>query len=286
MNKIKTALTGFGLSGKVFHAPFLDHSSKFDLCQILQRSAQDSKKIYPQVKVVRSLTEILNSPEIELVVINTPNRFHYSMTRDALQAGKHVIVEKPFAPSLKETEELISLAQENNLHLFVFHNRRWDGDFMTVQKLINSHVLGDLIEYEAHYDRFKPELNSKNWKETPDSGSGTLYDLGTHIIDQAVCLFGKPQAVSAELFVQRKESLVDDAFSLILEYSSLKVILKSSLLAEEEGPRYVLKGKKGSFTKYGIDPQEDDKIAGISLSSSEWGKEKQNSWGDINTSID
>jgi len=285
LKKIKTAITAFGLSGKVFHAPFLQYSPKFDLCQILQRSKDDSKSDYPDAEIVRSFSEILENQEIELVVINTPNPLHFSMTKAALEAGKHVIVEKPFAPTVKETEELINLALKKNLHLFVFHNRRWDGDFMTLQKLIKSGVLGELKSYEARYDRYKPELNPKAWKETPSAGSGIIYDLGTHIIDQAVCLFGKPETAKAKIETQRKNSLIDDSFDIQLHYKSFEVILKSTLLAKEEGPRYIIKGQKGSFIKYGIDPQEDDMKAGIPLSSPTWGQEQEKFRGLLITSI-
>lgn len=283
--RIKTAVTAFGFSGKVFQIPYLSASPKFELVSLLRRSTDDSKSLYPDIKIVRSYSDILNDSEIELVVVNTPNKFHYSMTKEALEAGKHVIVEKPFASSIKETNALIKLAENKHLHLFVFHNRRWDGDFMTVKKVVESGILGDLAEYEARYDRYKPLLNPKPWKEIPEDGSGILYDLGTHIIDQVVCLFGKPETITADIRQQRQNSQIDDYFNILLEYGALRVTVKSTLLAKEESPRYVIYGQKGAFVKYGIDPQEDDMKAGKPYPSDQWGKENEKNWGILNTSI-
>jgi scyllo-inositol 2-dehydrogenase (NADP+) len=285
INSIKTAVTGFGFSGKVFQVPFLHASPKFEIMALLRRSADDTKQSYPEIKIARSFAEILNNQDIELVIVNTPNQLHYSMTKEALEAGKHVIVEKPFATTVAETIELIKLAENKNLHLFVFHNRRWDGDFMTVKKVIESGVLGNLVEYEARYDRFKPLLNPKPWKEAPEKGSGILYDLGTHIIDQAVCLFGEPKTITADIRKQRKNSQIDDYYNIMLDYDGLRVTVKSTLLAKEESPRYVVYGQKGSFIKYGVDPQEEDMIAGVQYPSVNWGMESEKNWGILNSSI-
>ncbi len=282
---ITSAIVGFGLSGRVFHAPFMHHSTQFDLTKIAQRTSDSAKAEYPNVESVNSLQEILDDKTIELVVVATPNETHFEMAAKVLKAGKHLVIEKPFAVSVEETRELISLAESNHLNMFVFHNRRWDGDFLTVQRIIEQNFLGKIVEYEAHYNRFKPELNPKPWKEAKGPGSGILYDLGTHIIDQAVCLFGKPNSVTAHLFKQRKETKIDDAFDVLLEYASLKVTLKSTLLAKEEGPRYIIHGRNGSFVKSGIDPQEDDMVAGISPVSENWGVDNKNNWGLLNTNL-
>ena len=209
-NPITSGIIGYGLSGRVFHAPFIHHSPSFELKKIAQRSSDSSRLDYPEVDAVRSHTDILNDPGIELVVVATPNEHHFQMAKDALTAGKHVIIEKPFASTLSETQELIELAQTVSKQLFVFHNRRWDGDFKTVKQVIENGLLGEIVTYEAHYDRYKPELNAKPWKEIEGPGSGILYDLGTHIIDQAVCLFGAPQSVSAQLLRQRNNTKIDD----------------------------------------------------------------------------
>jgi scyllo-inositol 2-dehydrogenase (NADP+) len=284
-NAIKSAIVGFGLSGRVFHAPFIHHSSQFDLKTIAQRTSDSSNAEYPYVEAVYSLQEILDDETIELVVVATPNETHFEMALRVLKAGKHLVIEKPFAVNVEETRELINLAESNHLNLFVFHNRRWDGDFLTVQKIIEQKLLGEIVEYEVHYNRFKPELNPKPWKEIKGPGSGILYDLGTHIIDQAVCLFGRPNSVTAHLFKQRAQTKIDDSFDVILEYASLKVSLKSTLLAREEGPRYIIRGRNGSFVKSGIDPQEDDMVAGISPLSENWGIDNKENWGLLNTRL-
>ena len=203
---IQSAIVGFGLSGRVFHAPFMHHSDQFDLVKIVQRTSDSSKTVFPYVEPVHSLQQVLDDESIELVVVATPNETHFKMAWQVLQAGKHLVLEKPFAPTVGETQKLIHLAEIKNLNLFVFHNRRWDGDFLTVQNILQENLLGDIVEYEAHYDRFKPILNPKPWKEIKGPGSGILYDLGTHIIDQAVCLFGRPTDVTAHLFKQRKKN--------------------------------------------------------------------------------
>jgi scyllo-inositol 2-dehydrogenase (NADP+) len=282
---IQTGLIGYGLSGRVFHAPFISLAEGFDLKCIAQRTADLSKLDYPQTKTVRSHLDILQDREIELVIVATPNGSHFELAKQVLLAGKHVIIEKPFSPTLAETNELIRIAEKNNLKLFVFHNRRWDADFLTVKQVIEGGLLGDIVSYEAHYDRFKPELNAKQWKETEGPGSGVLYDLGTHIIDQTVCLFGTPKLVTAQLLKQRTGTQIDDGFDLRLDYDALNVTLKSTLLARELGPKYIVYGRKGSFVKSGIDPQEDDMQAGLSPLSENWGLESQEHWGTLNTSV-
>ncbi len=282
---IKTGLIGFGLSGRVFHAPFLHLSQHFDLSVITQRSGETAKQSYPSVGIVKSHQEILNDPSIELVVVATPNEYHFEMAKQALAANKHVIIEKPFSPTTAETSELISLAETGAQHLFVFHNRRWDGDFLTVKKIIQDGLIGDVVEYEARYHRFNPSLNPKPWKEIEGPASGILYDLGTHIIDQAVCLFGTPQTVTARLYQQRQGSQVDDAFDVRLDYPSTKVTLKSTLLAKDPNPRYIVYGNKGSFIKPGVDPQEDDMQAGLLPDSPRWGIETIENWGTLKTSV-
>ena len=285
LKPIKTGLIGFGLSGRVFHAPFIELAEGFELAAIAQRNSESSRLVYPHAETVRTYQEVLKNKALELVVIATPNETHFQMAKEALLAGKHIIVEKPFAPTLSETEELIGLAMEKNKRLFVFHNRRWDGDFMTVRQVIENGLLGEIVAYEAHYDRFKPELNPKPWKETAGPASGILYDLGTHIIDQAVCLFGVPDSVTAQLLKQRKETKIDDGFDMMLDYGQCKVTLKSTLLAREIGPRYTIYGRQGSFIKSGIDPQEDDMQAGISPLSKDWGKENRENRGILHTSL-
>ena len=285
MSEIRTAIVGFGLSGKIFHAPFLEASAHFKLVSIVKRSGEAHEPDYPGAQIVRSFEDVIHDSSIELVVINTPNKLHFSMAKEALLAGKHVVVEKPFVITGDEGVELMELAGKNNRHLFVFHNRRWDGDFMTVRRVVESGVLGDLVSYTSHFDRYAPMLSKKEWKEAGDESVSVLHDLGTHLIDQAVCLFGLPSAVTADLRVERENSKIYDSFDIRLHYSAFYATLKSSLLTMEAGPRFSLHGKNGSFVKHGFDPQEDDLKAGFDPLDPAWGEESEEEWGTLHTLV-
>ncbi len=276
---INTAIVGFGLSGKVFHAPFLHVHEGFSIKKIVERHKQESKAIYPYVEIVKDFKDILNDPDNELVVICTPNTVHYQMVKETLIAGKHVVIEKPFTPTTNEADELIELAKSINLKIFVYHNRRWDGDFLTIQKLIKSGALGNIKEYEVHFDRYKPNLVKNAWRDEPLAGGGILFDLGSHLIDQALVLFGKPHSIQADIQSQRKGCKVDDYFELQLLYDKLKVILKAGMLVKDPGPRFILHGLLGSFIKYGIDPQEEELRQGRFPTGENWGIEDPDIWG-------
>jgi scyllo-inositol 2-dehydrogenase (NADP+) len=282
---IVTAILSYGMSGEVFHAPLLDVHPGFKLKSILQRKTDKSKKYYPDVIVARSLDEILNDPEIELVIVNTTNDTHLDFTVQALTAGKHVVVEKPFTNTVEDAQTLVSHAKKNNKILSVFQSRRWDGAFMTVQKIIASGCLGPVVEFEAHYDRFRNYVAANTWKEEPGPGSGILYNLGSHMLDQVLVLFGKPQAISARIGIQRPGGKVDDYYDLRLQYPALNVIVKSSYLVREQGPLYKVHGVNGSFIKYGIDPQEEALKLHHIPGTPGWGAEPENFWGKLNTDI-
>lgn len=283
---ISVGLASYGMSGKVFHAPFLSVNPRFKLKKIVERHKNDSRASFPEVEVVRSFEDLLGDASIELVVVNTPNPLHFSMAESAIKAHKHVILEKPFTTTKAEADQLIELAKENDVRLTVFQNRRWDSDFLTIQKMLSENLLGDLVEYEAHYDRFVSSVVPNTWKEESGPGSGTLYNLGSHMIDQALVLFGKPKAISADIATHRSGSRIDDYYDLRLYYPGFKAILKTSLLVRELGPRYVLHGTSGSFVKYGIDPQEEALKIGKLIDSPEWGKEPTSDWGILNTEKD
>ena len=253
---LNVAIIGFGLSGRYLQAPFFEANENLNLKLILSNN-QNPKESFPNVTVVKKIEEILDDATIDLVSICSPNNTHFKYAKLALLAGKHVLVEKPFTAFSEQAVELISLAKLKNKILYVFQNRRFDSDFLTVQKLISTGRLGEILNFEIHYNRFKPELNVKKWKETNDEGSGIIYDLGAHIIDQAIALFGLPAGVWGQSFVQRNNSLVDDAFDIKLDYGKLKVSLRSSLMVHEPTPRYIINGSKCSFVKYGLDVQED-----------------------------
>ena len=279
MKPINTALCSYGMSGKLFHAPFISANPKFNLYAVLERSKQLAKERYPTIKTFQSLDSLLADDHIELVIVNTPNITHYDFSKKVIEAGKHLIVEKPFTATVKEAEELIQLAKENHVALSVYHNRRYDSDFKTVQKILKEGSLGEIVEAEFHYDRYDPELSYKTHKETSTAAVGSLYDLGSHIIDQALVLFGMPVAVFADLDSFRPNSKVGDYFDVKLFYPSHRVILKSSYYVLEPLPGYILHGRNGSFIKSKADVQETDLQAGKSPDSKNWGKEPDTEQG-------
>jgi predicted dehydrogenase len=281
-NQLRVGLASYGMSGSVFHAPLISAHPSFRLVKVLERNKSISKEKYPDVLVVRSFDDLLES-DIDVVVVNTPNITHYLYAKKAIEAGKHVVVEKPFTTNIKEGEELIDLAQKNNVILTVFQNRRWDSDFLTTQQVLKSKLLGRIVEFEAHYDRYRNYIQSNTWKEQSGQNGGILYNLGSHTIDQALLLFGMPDSVTAIVDSQRTDSKVDDYYHIILAYQGLTVILKSSYLVREEGPRYIIHGTEGSFVKHGIDIQEEALLNGVIPGSVGWGREHKDYWGLINT---
>lgn len=282
--KIRTSLLSYGMSGEVFHVPLLQAHQGFEVVSILQRSATRAAR-HPY-RVVNDYQEILNDDSVELVIVNTPNDTHYTYAMQALQASKHVIVEKPFTVTVQEADALIALAKQRNKVLTVFQNRRWDADFLTVRNVVDAKLLGRLVECEIHYDRFRNYIEANTWKEEAKPGTGILYNLGSHLIDQALVLFGMPRFVDARLGIQRPGGRVNDFFDIRLEYDGLFVILKSSYLVREQGPRFILHGTEGSFLKGGIDPQEQALKEKQIPGGLDWGVEPKAFWGKLNTMVE
>lgn len=285
MKKIRVALSSFGMSGKVFHAPFLQQHPGFELYAVWERTKSESVEIYPDITIVRSLDAILQDDSIELVVVNTPTNTHYEYAKKVLEAGKSVIVEKAFTTTVAEAKMLASIAKEKKLLVSVYQNRRWDSDFQTVQKIIQDGVLGELKEVSFRFDRFKNTVGNKLHKEQPGPGAGLLNDLGPHLIDQALVLFGMPERIFADIRTLRPDSLVDDYFDLLLYYPTLRVRLTSSLLVKEPLPSFILHGSKGSFIKSRGDIQEADLIAGKVPGTADWGMESEDDDGFVYTMI-
>jgi scyllo-inositol 2-dehydrogenase (NADP+) len=283
--QVVTVIVAYGMSGSIFHAPLLHIHRGFLLKKILQRRSNSALEKYPYVTIAKTYAELLSDNEIDLIVVNTPDNSHFDFAYKALDAGKHVIVEKPFVVNVADGEKLIDLAKKKARILSVFQNRRWDGDFLTVQKIIRQKMLGRLVEYEAHFDRYRNYIQN-SWKENPDYQTGTLYNLGSHLIDQALVLFGMPEAVYADIRIMREGGRVDDAFDLKLYYKDIIVTLKAGYLIREPGPKYMVHGTEGSFVKYGIDPQEEDLKQGRLPNEKGWGTEPESDWGILNTNID
>ncbi|HEY0047409.1 MAG TPA: Gfo/Idh/MocA family oxidoreductase [Flavobacterium sp.] len=285
MHKIRTALLSYGMSGKVFHAPFLELHPGFELTGAWERSKKLIHEDFPLVRSYGSFEELLDD-DVELVIVNTPVYTHFEYAEKALLAGKHVLVEKAFTTTVEEAETLNELAKRRKLKLAVFQNRRWDSDFKTVQDVLAKNILGDIVEAEIHFDRYNPKLSPKLHKEKQNAGAGILIDLGSHIIDQALCLFGFPESLYADIRITREDSIVDDWFDITLVYPDLRVRLKAGFLAREPLPSYIIHGKTGSFIKSRGDIQEDELKLGKKPMVTDWGKEPQHKSGLLHTEIE
>lgn len=258
----------------------------FTFAAVVERHDKKAFERYRDVHSYDTVDALINDDTLELIVVNTPNVTHYPYAKAALEAGHHVVVEKPFTATVEQASELIALARDRGLLLTVFQNRRWDGDFLTVKEVIEENLLGELVEAEIHYDRYRPELNEiKKHKEIPDPGVGNIFDLGPHLIDEALVLFGKPEAVFAVVQQHRPASRVDDYFDIKLLYPQFTCTLKSSVLVREPGPGYIVHGQEGSFLKRWVDVQEEALIAGQSPCQPDWGKEAESDWGLLHTTI-
>ena len=276
---LNTALCSFGMSGLVFHAPFIHASPRFNLYGVWERSNKTAAGIYPGIISFDSLESMLADEAIDLVIVNTPNYTHFEFAKKALLAGKHVLVEKPFTVTVSEAEDLITIAKEMNRILSVFQNRRYDSDFKTVKRIVDQGLAGELIEAEFHFDRYKPTLSPKQHKESDIAGAGLLHDLGPHLIDQALYLFGMPASVFGFLKTVRPGSLVNDYFDIALFYSKLVVRLKASLVVSKPVPAYILHGSTGTFIKERADIQEDILKQGQKPGSNDWGIEPPSAAG-------
>jgi scyllo-inositol 2-dehydrogenase (NADP+) len=287
---VRVGLIGFGVAGQAFHAPVIRGVPGMELACILERKGTKAGEKYPEVRIARSIEELLADQEIQLCAIATPNDSHFEFAKACLLAGRNVVVDKPFAPTLREAEELVRLAAERGLLITVYQDRRWDGDFGTIKQIVQSGRLGTIVEYECRYDRFRPEPKANAWRERAGQpGAGVLFDLGPHVIDQALVLFGEPKSITASAFCERETSQVDDSFDVCMEYpnfgAGLRVMLRARIIAFAPGPHFLLHGTKGSFVKYGMDPQEarlrgENSPQGTDWGA-DWGVEAEEIWGTL-----
>jgi scyllo-inositol 2-dehydrogenase (NADP+) len=284
VEKIRVGLVGYGLAGSVFHAPLIGSVDALELVSVATSRAELVRRSLPDVLVLPHAEDLFSDPAVELIVIATPTATHFELARAALLAGKHVVVDKPFTLTSREADELIALAQRQGRMLSVFQNRRWDNDFLTVKRCLSQGRLGEVYYYEAHFDRFRPAIK-EGWREVAAPGAGILYDLGAHLIDQALLLFGPPDSVTADVMAQRPAAKVPDYFHLILHYGRKRVVLHGATLVREPGPRFIVHGDGGSFLKYGIDPQEEALAAGRRPGGADWGREAPELFGTL-TSAD
>jgi scyllo-inositol 2-dehydrogenase (NADP+) len=295
---IGVAVVGFGLGGRVFHAPFVSAVPGLKLEAIVQRKGDEAAKAYPEVRILRSFEEALGDKAVHLVVVSTPNETHYSLAKQALEAGKHVVIDKPFAATSTQAKELVELAAKKGLKVVPFHNRRWDGDFLTVRKLVEEGAMGRLVTFESHFDRFRPMQRPNTWKEAGDDANGMLFDLGPHVVDQVLALFGAPEAITASVRKDRDQTEIEDAFDITLHYvggikdggHGLLAYCRASWLACDASPRFLLHGTRGSFKKFGLDPQEPALVHGAKVprlgSGEVWGEESEAEWGVLTVAPD
>ena len=274
---LRVGLVGFGMAGRVFHAPLISSVDGLELAAVVERHSDQAAQRYPGIVTYRSLEDLLADASIDLVVVATPSGTHFSVARQALEVGKHVVIDKPVGISSDEVHRLIHLSKTKKI--IPFHNRRWDGDFLTVQRLLSEQQLGRIVHVESRFDRWNPGATRRPWKDDVYLGGGVLLDLGTHLVDQALVLFGKPLAVSADIMRERDGSGSDDSLTVRLRYVGCMVTLGANPLSAPAGPRFHLRGTKGNFRKKGVDPQEAalNKITRITQSS--WGQEAATDWG-------
>ena len=277
---IDIGLIGFGLAGRAFHAPVIRAVPGLRLAAILQRSSSEAAEQYPDVRIVRSLDELLSIESVRLVVVATPNDTHYSFAKQCLGAGRDVVVDKPFTTTLAEATELVNLAQRSGRLLTVYQNRRFDGDFQAIIQLVSSGTLGRIVRFETSYDRFRPQLRPGAWRAKRGPGTGILFDLGPHLIDHAFVLLGLPEAITADVRMERDDSVTDDAFDIFLRYpGGARAVLRSTMLAASPRPRFVIHATRGGYCKHSFDPQEANLRRGHIPEDRPWGEEPEENWG-------
>jgi len=275
---IKVGIIGYGYSAKIFHLPLIGDSESFQLVSISTSQNNLAKEKYPTVSIYPMAHDLIRKSEAELIVITAPNDVHYSLAKACLEQRKHVILEKPMVTTSSEAEELLMLAEKYGLILCVFHNRRWDGDFLTVKKIVKNNLLGDIRFFESHYDRYRPVVKNR-WREQLGPGTGIWFDLGSHLLDQALCLFGMPEAITARCLPLRNNSKTTDYFHVLLHYSNCEVILHASSFSAGPNMRFHIQGTEGSFIKYGYDPQEEQLKNGMMPSKPQFGLDNQEHFG-------
>ena len=283
---IRVGIVGFGLGGRVFHAPLISSVNGLDLAAVVERSSDKAAERYPGITTYRSLHELLADSSISLVVVTTPTGTHFEVARQVLAAGKNLVVDKPMAVTSAEIAQLMALAVAQNVLLMPFHNRRWDSDLQTIQKLIHEDTLGRIVHLSSIFDRWSPGTTRRPWKDDPTQGGGILLDLGTHLADQALVLFGKPEAITAEIGRERDGQGSEDSFTLRLRYPSLSVTLSANCLSALPRPRFHLRGTKGNFRKKGLDPQEAALNLITSIGTGPWGEEPIAKWGLLSVDVD
>jgi scyllo-inositol 2-dehydrogenase (NADP+) len=278
---IRVGVIGFGLAGRYFHSAVIAETPGLELAAIVQRSGDEAGKTHPGAKICRSIEEMLKDSSIQLVVVATPSYSHFENALECIHAGRNVLVDKPFTLTSDEAEQLIEQARKRGVLVTAYQNRRWDGGFVTLKQVLASGVLGRVVSFESHFDRFREAPRLDVWRESGGPGGGILFDLGAHLIDEATVLFRNPESIWADIRIDRDCGVVDDAFDVLLKFSGVTALLRSTLTAARPGPRFVVHGTKGSFVKWGLDPQEDALKAGAKFSDPGFGEEPESQWGEL-----
>jgi predicted dehydrogenase len=283
---IRVGLVGFGMAGRVFHGPLISSVEGLELAAVVERSSDNAAQRYPGIITYRSLEAMLADASLDLFVVATPSGTHFEVTRQILEAGKNVVVDKPVAVASAEVAQLMALARANSALLVPFFNRRWDGDFQSIQRLLHEGSLGRLVHFESRFDRWSPGSTRRPWKDDPTQGGGQLLDLGTHIGDQALALFGRPEAVCADVTRERDGEGSNDAFSVRLRYPAFTAVLGANCLSTPARPRFHLRGSKGNYWKSGVDLQEAALNKITRIEDPAWGQEPPANWGTLHVDAD
>lgn len=283
---IRVGIVGFGMAARVFHAPLISSVDGLEFAAVVERHTNEAAMRYPGIATYRSLEEMLADSSLSLIIVATPSGSHFEVARQVISAGKHVVVDKPMAVRSTEIAELASAARERNVQLFPFHNRRWDGDFLTVQQLLRKGELGRLVHLQSRMDRWNPRATRRPWKDDPAQGGGVLLDLGTHLVDQALALFEPPLAISAEVARERDGEGANDAFTIRLRYDGFRITLGANALSSPPGPRFLVRGIKGNYHKHGVDPQEKALNIVTRIDDPNWGEEPVEAWGHLHIESD
>ena len=283
---IRVGLVGFGMAGRVFHAPLICSVDGLALAAVVERHANVAKERYPWITTHRSLESMLADKTLGLIVVATPSGTHFEVARRVIEAGFNVVVDKPVATRADQIAALAALARKHGVQLIPFHNRRFDGDFLTVEKLLRDGTLGRVVQLESRMDRWNPGATRRPWKDEPEQGGGVLLDLGTHLADQALALFGNPMAVGAEVMRERDGEGANDAFTIRLRYLGLRVTLEANALSSPAGPRFVARGTRGNFRKKGVDPQEAALNKVTRITADNWGQEPPIEWGMLHVDVE
>ncbi|HTV07273.1 MAG TPA: Gfo/Idh/MocA family oxidoreductase [Acidobacteriaceae bacterium] len=278
---LRVGVIGFGLAGRFFHSAVIAETPGLELAAVVQRQGNDAAKAYPGVEICRSIEDMLRDTSIRLVVVATPSYAHFDNALQCLRAGRNVMIDKPFTLTSDEARQLIDEARERGVLVTAYQNRRWDGDFVTLKQVLASGELGRIVSYASHFDRFREAPRLDVWRESGVPGGGILFDLGPHLIDEATALFGNPETVWADVRIDREDGVTDDAFDIMLRFDRVTALLRSTLTAAFKGPRFVVHGTKGSFVKWGLDPQEDALKAGAKFSDPGFGEEPEAEWGEL-----